>query len=122
MSRVSEIYYKGQKIIYSDFSNIKEIPEVKNAIEESTKIIRSQPQGSVLSLSNFSNMRFNTEIGKIFQDVAQGNGLYVKNSAMFGVSGLAKVVANTVVRLTGRNIKFFNTEEQAKEYLVDNSN
>ena len=60
--RVRFIEHKGKQILFHDFSNIQKAEDAMAAIAESRAIVRKQPPGSVLTLTDVSGSRFNREI------------------------------------------------------------
>jgi len=43
----------------------------------------------------------------------------MKKSAVFGMSGIARVVFNSIMKLAERDVRSFETEEQAKNFLLE---
>ncbi|WP_066633571.1 SpoIIAA family protein [Labilibacter marinus] len=115
--RVSLIEHKGAKVAYLNFSGLKTIEEAEKAIQESKNYIRIQPENSVLTLSNMENMHFNSDIKNEFSTFIGGNKPYVKAGAVIGLSGLLRIIYNGVNKITGRNIKSFDTKEDALDWL-----
>ncbi len=121
MKKTQLISHKGLQIYYSDFSNLKELADFDDAINEVNSYIRSQPQNSIYTLTNFSKTFFNSTITKKISDMAAGNKPFVKTNAVIGLGGLTKIVFDGIIRVTGRDSKSFNTIEEAKEYLYERS-
>ncbi len=119
MSRTQILNHKGTKIFQMNFSNIKNVNEISSIINESVKHIRSQPFGTVYTLTDITNMHFSTEIRDLFQEFIKGNKPYVKAGAVVGLSGLQQLIYNGLMKVTGRDIKSFSDIEQAKEWLID---
>jgi hypothetical protein len=74
--------------------------------------------GSVLTLTNISGMHFNSEIKDLFQIFIKGNKPFVKSGAVVGLSGLQQLVYNGLMKITGRDIKSFNSITEAKDWLA----
>jgi len=119
MPRTQQITYKGKVIHHIDFSNLSQISEIKGVVSESAGYIRSQPKGSVLTLTIITGMHFSNEIKEIFNDFIKGNKPYVRGGAVVGLSGLQQIVYNGLMRITGREIKSFSRDTDAKEWLVE---
>ncbi len=117
MAGAGQIIYNGQVILYMDFSNVLQASEIKSIILESALYIRSQPTGSVLTLSNISGMRFTQEIKDLFTDFIEGNKTYIKASAVIGLNGL-QLIFNGLLKVTNRHINSFNNEIEAKDWLI----
>jgi hypothetical protein len=118
MDRTKLINHKGINIYYMDFSDIKSINEISEIIDSSIAYIRKQPVSSVIGLTNLTNMAFSNEIKNSFVTFLAGNKPYMKKSAVFGMSGLARIVFNGLMRITGRDVRSFEKMEEAKEFLV----
>ncbi len=116
--RVQTITHKSRQIFFLDFSNLKTEEEIKSVINESADLIRKQALGSSICLANISEMHFNNQIKELFLNLVKGNKPYMKASAIVGVNGLKQILFNGIMKLSGRDVKSFDTENQAKEWLV----
>ena len=63
-------------------------------------------------------MHFNTEIKNAFSDFINGNRLYVVAGAVIGLSGLQRILYNGLMKLTGRDIRTFESKNEAIEWLL----
>lgn len=118
MGKTQQIIHEKQAIFYMDFSNLTKLNEINEVVDESIRHIRSQPKGSVLTLTNIKGMHFSKEVKEIFNEFIKGNKPYVKAGAVIGVSGLQQILYNSLMKLTGRDIKSFDSFDQAKEWLT----
>jgi len=118
MARTQHLSQNGIEIFHIDFSNVTNVEEIKEIINDSVKYIRSQPANSVLTLTNLEGMHFSNEIKDLFNNFIKGNKLYVKAGAVIGLSRLQQILYNGLMRITGRDIKSFNSFEIAKEWLI----
>lgn len=121
MTYVKTLTHKGLEITYSDFSNLKELKEIEMALDESANFIRSSELNSVYSLSNFENIYFNADLARKIQAMVSENKPYIKYSAVIGIKGLSKIMLDGIIRMTGRNLKLFATEDEAKDFLLEQS-
>jgi len=112
------IEHKGKQILFHDFANIQKAEDALAAIAESRAIVRKQPPGSVLTLTDVSGSRFNREIVEGLKELTQGNKPHVKAGAIVGLSGIQRVVYVAVTQFTGRRLPTFNTALEAKDHLV----
>ena len=119
--RVQTTTYQGKRIFILDFSNLKSEGEIKSVIEESKTVIRKQSIGSSICLANIEEMHFNNQIRDLFIDFVKGNKPYMKASAIIGVKGLKQILFNGIMKVSGRDVKSFNTENEAKEWLVSHN-
>jgi len=116
--RTKTISHHGITIFHMDFSKLTSEQEIKMVLEESKKHIRNQPPRSTIGLANIEEMHFNNQIKDLFMEFVKGNKPFMKASAIVGVSGLKQVVFNGIMKLTGRDVKSFANEIQAKDWLV----
>ena len=86
-------------------------------IVEAKKVIASQPMNSVLTLTDATNTDVTGDINRILKDFTAHNKPYVRAGAVLGVTGLKKVILNTIVTITGRNLHAFDDSERAKDWL-----
>ena len=117
-SRTRQISYKGKVIFMMDFSNLTSKEEIQKLITESALFIRSQPRDSLLTFTDLSGMFFNNDVRDMFSNFLKGNKPYVKGGAVVGLNGLQQIVYNGLMKITGRDIKSFNNETNAMDWLV----
>ena len=117
MEKVRFISHKGKEILLLDFENAS-VDDVKTISEQGKALIRQQPEKSLLTLTNATNLQLTSETTQTMKDLAAHNKPYVIAGGVLGVEGLRKVVFNTVLRMTGRNLRAFNTQEEAMDWLV----
>ncbi|OQY02031.1 MAG: hypothetical protein B6I20_07345 [Bacteroidetes bacterium 4572_117] len=120
MGKTKTINYMGKAIFVMDFSNTKTLQEINIIIEESKKHIHSKPKGSLLAITNMTNMHFSKEIADVFTSFVKSNKPYINKSSVYGMSSLARVVFNGIMKITGRDIRSFDSELNAKNFLVQN--
>ena len=119
MPRTRFIEHHGRKILLLDFSSIGDPQLALDAIAEARAIVaRQQPDGSLLTLTNVTDSHFDSGVLKAIRVLVEHNRPYVRAGAVVGLSGLMKVVYNTLVHLTGRNLRSFDDLESAKAYLT----
>ena len=118
MSKTQQLVHSGRTIFYMDFSNLNNPSEIKSLIDESVRFIRKQPPVTVLTLTSIKGMHFNSEIRDLFNDFIKGNKPYVKAGAVIGLAGLQQIIYNSLMKVTGRDIKAFDNIEEAKNWLV----
>jgi hypothetical protein len=115
---VDFIEYKGKKILYEDFSNVTPA-DMPALLQRAAELIRSCPPESVLALSNVKNGKFDTDTTDRMSKFVKDNTPYIKMTAIFGMSGLQSIIYRSIMALSGRkNLKVFNDENEAKEFLV----
>ncbi len=115
------INHQGKTIFFMDFSGLRDFDEIKLVISKSIEYIRSQPDKSLLTLTNLDGIHFNTEIKNLFTDFISGNKPHIKASSVIGMSGLLRIVYNGLMRLTGRDIRSFDNKNVALDWLTSKS-
>ncbi len=118
MSRTSFIEYGGRQILLLDFSNVADSQAALAAIAEAREFIARQPPDSLLTLTHVTGSHFDSGVLKAIREMVEQNRPNVRAGAVVGLAGLMKVVFNTLLHLTGRNIKAFDDLDAAKEYLI----
>jgi hypothetical protein len=120
---LSKINYRGKEILYLDYSGFikdrstqkqKTLQLMNGANEEYKK----SPPNSVLGMGNFTNFSFDMDILTALKKSNSEMSCYIKKSAIVGVKGLLKAGYNFVIGLTNQKTRAFETEEEAKEWLV----
>jgi len=117
--RIEEFTRAGKNFIYIDFSNIKTREDFAELIQQAELIIAKYPTGTLYTISNIENVRFDTSAKKITIKYLEHNKPYVKCGAIIGLDGVKKIMVSLVFRLSGRdNMTFAFTKEQAIELLL----
>lgn len=117
MERSKFIQHKGTQIYLLDCSHCQ--PEdYKAIIVECARNVQSQPKKSVLTLTIAGGGTFDKETISELMILTRDNEPYVRKSAIVGVSGLQKIVLNTVSAFSKREFKLFDDLEAAKDYLA----
>jgi hypothetical protein len=119
MSRIRFIDHRGTRILLLDYSRISDPREALATIAESRRIVAAEPKdASLLTLTLVTGSHFDSGVLKAIREMVEHNKPHVRAAAVVGLNGLMRVVYNTLVHLTGRNIKAFEDEEAARSYLV----
>lgn len=118
MPEVNFITHKGVQILYENFENGK-VTEILPWIEKAKKIIRSQPEKSVLAIVNVKGANFDMSVTAALKDFVKGNEPYMKCAAVYGVEGLKEVIFRSVLSFSGRkNLALARTLDEAKDFLI----
>ncbi len=117
MERVRFIEHKGKKILYIDFSNCSE-EESLDVIEQGKKEVKSQPENSLLTLTNVNKTKYNSKVVGAFREFTKGNKPYVRAAAIIGLSKIKKMIFKAVKEFSQRPLQEFSDEEKAKDWLV----
>ena len=118
MERIRMITHRDRQIAYLDFSDVRNTEQGLAAIEQARRLIQSQPEQSVLTLTNVAGAHFDAEILSELREMVSQNRRFVVAGAVVGLKGLQRVAYTAMMRITGRNIKAFEDEDKAGEWLV----
>ncbi len=117
MPRARVIREMGLDIVFIDFARGKD-DQIAKAIAEATPLIRERPEGSVLTLTDATEIGISKLANQEIVEFVKGNKPFVKAAAIFGVSGLAAAILATVRVLSGRELAAFASREKALEWLI----
>lgn len=113
------IEHKGKKILYQDFSGLlQNYDEVKAEFLEVREVVKGQPFDSVLILSNFTGTTIAGDLMETLNESSRLTKDHIKKTAVIGVTSFKHRLADILIRLTGRPLKYFNSEKAAKDWLV----
>jgi hypothetical protein len=112
------IQYKGKKILYGDYRGIKDQKDMLKTLELASKLMKETP-GKFLLLTDLTDC----VIGKEFFRNAKELGADVikdkaEKHAIIGVTGMKGIVVKGYAAVSKDNIKVFDSETEAKEYLI----
>jgi hypothetical protein len=117
MDRVQVIEHAGKTIVQIDFSRCNAV-EALVVIERASETIRSKPLGSVLTLTDVTDLTLDEQTVNAMRVYVEGNKPYVKAAAVVGASGLTRAVLGSLRVLTRRQLAGFDDLDEAKAWLV----
>lgn len=118
--RSTWIEHKDRKIFYQDFSkNFYNSAAVKAELAEVQKIVVSQPLNSVRVLSDFRDTNVGSDLLSAMNTASAATKAYVNKTAVLGVTGMKRKLADLLTALTGQQLKYFDDIEAAKNWLVE---
>jgi hypothetical protein len=120
MSKVRPIVHNGKQIIFLDFSGCN-VEDFSTIINEAEKLIRAEPLNSVLTLTDVTDAKYNLEVTEALIEFVKGNKPFVKAGGVVGLDTIKKVIYNSVMHFSGRNLLAFDDIEKAKNWLVEES-
>ena len=113
------IEYNGKKILYQDYSNyFFNEDAVKKELAEVEALVLSQPENSILVLTNMSNTEVTLNLMPIFNEASRVTKSHVNKTAVLGVTGIKRTLGDLLSRITGQPLMYFNSEIEAKEWLT----
>jgi hypothetical protein len=113
------IEYKGQKILYQDFSKLfYNSSAVKAELAEVQQIVTAEPLNSVLILSDFRDTNVGTDLLPSMNAASAATKAYVRKTAVLGVTGIKRKLADLLIDITGQPLKYFDDMDLAKHWLT----
>jgi hypothetical protein len=118
--RSNWIEHKGKKIFYQDFSkNFYNSAAVKTELTEVQKIVLGEPNDSVLVLSDMRDTNIGSDLLPIMNAASAATKNHVRKTAVLGVVGVKRKLADLLTALTGQPLKYFDDIESAKNWLIE---
>jgi hypothetical protein len=118
MERVKYIFHSGRPILFLNFSGCT-VADFPTIIKEAEKLIRVESPNSVLTLTDVTGAKYNLEVTEALKEFTKGNKPFVKAGAVVGLDVLKKIIYNSVMHFSGRNLLAFDDIDKAKDWLVD---
>lgn len=113
------ITYKGKQIIYADCSGLRmDAQAVEAELDAVDDLILQQAEGSVLCLLDVRDTVGSSEVLEAFKKSSSRTRAHVRKTAVVGVSGLRRLLADAVARFSGEPLTYFEDVEAAKEWLI----
>jgi hypothetical protein len=118
MERTRFIEHQGHRILLLDYAGIRDPDEALRSIARSRELVARQPPGSLLVMTVVRDARYNAAVLQGMKELAAHNAPYVRASAVVGMSGLHRIAYQAVILFSKRNIKVFDHEAEALDWLV----
>jgi len=119
MDRVEEFTKNGKTIVLIDFSGLSSDVDFSEVIKTAEPMIASHPEGTVFTITNIANLKFDSHTREIAAKYMENNKPYVKYGVIIGLDGIKKMMARTVMKLSGRtNVEFAFTKENAIDIIM----
>lgn len=116
--RIRFIDHRGKRILFMDFSEMNAPGEALRELENARKLIATQPEDSLLTLTDVTGTRYDDEIIAAFQALAAHNKPYVRAAASVTRTPLQLVALRASAVHSRRNLKAFADLDEAKEWLI----
>ena len=109
----------GKRLMITDVRGLSP-REAEGIFQQAHLTAVTQPrEGKLLSLVLVKGMRFDAALLDKLKEIGKAGAPYVRATAFAGVSALGRIVFRAVAPLTGRRISAFDTEEEARQWLLD---
>jgi hypothetical protein len=114
---VKFIEHLGKLILMIDLRRC-EFEDIVRIVKETKKLISVEPPASVLALTDVTGAHTSIMVSRVLKEFTTFNKPFIKASAVVGVVGILKVEFELVTKFTGRTFNLFETQDQAKEWLI----
>lgn len=116
------IIHNGKKIWYSDCSGLGlDTDAIRAEMEYAVSMVQKEPENSVLSLTNITNIRATPTTFAIMKDAAKGFQAHVEKRAVVGITGTQKTFINLLNKMSGtKSYQLFDDVASAKAWLAEN--
>ena len=112
--------YKGKKIFYQDFSkNFYNSAAVKAELADVQEIVKAQPLDSTHVLTDMRDTNVGSDLLPVMNAASAATKAHVRKTAVLGVTGMKRKLADLLTALTGQQLKYFDDMEEAKRWLVE---
>ncbi|MCL2127181.1 MAG: hypothetical protein FWH38_02905 [Treponema sp.] len=119
MERVEEFSHEGKDFVYINFSGLNADDSFLAVIDQVKQVMVKYPEKSVYTITDIDNIKFDTLIKNDIIKYLEFNKTYVKYGAIIGIDGIKKMLAQSVMKLSGRtNFNFCFTKEEAVKWLL----
>lgn len=114
------VEHAGKQIFYQDFSghDLLHSEAVQAELAAVEKIVTAQPKNSLRVLADFRD----TTIGKDLVDLLTASSAktktYMMKTAVLGVTGTKRILANLLMSVTGQKLVIFEEEQAALDWLA----
>ncbi len=109
--------HKGQKILYVDYQGLSEDEGIKT-LESQAALMKTLAE-KVLVLANYEDTsataKFMERLKTLGRETIEP---MTKKGALIGITGVKKILLNTYNLFTGGNLKAFQNEADALDYLI----
>ena len=114
------IEHNGKKIFYQDFSKLfYNSTAVKVELEEVQKVVKAEPKNSVLVLTDMRDTNVGSDLLPSMNAASAATKEYVLKTAVLGVTGAKRKLADLLTALTGQSLKYFDEIDSAKRWLTE---
>ena len=115
--RISFFTHKGKSIMFIDFSHCQP-KEVLPLLSDIQITVARHEKKSLLILTDMTDAHLDRNGAQRMKEVLVLDTPYVKRSAWLGMQSVPKVYVENFKSFSHRELTFFNTREEALEWLV----
>ncbi len=117
--RMKWLSKNGQQVLVTDWTYIDNDNEFVDIVIETSNYVIQLGQYDLLELIDLQGSRQTATIIRTMQNMASETRPFNKRKAVIGVTGVKRVLLNTINRFAGESIKAFKTESEALNWLTE---
>ena len=108
------------QIFYQDFSGYSflDMEPIKQELIAVQEVVIQAPENSVLVLADFRQTRIGKDLMDLLTASSNVTKSHVKKTAVLGVTGTKRILADMLIRFTGQPLSFFDQEDAARDWLI----
>lgn len=114
---VQWINYKGTQILYADYRGLKTDEKMLENLKIESEFY-DKTDSKILSLNDYRDAVISKSFMERITEVGKKNKGKNLRSAVLGMTGLKGILFNGYAKLTGEQMRCFDDETSAKEYLI----
>ena len=117
--RSSWVTQDGKRIFYLNYAGFKSDADALRAeVEAADAVMCGQPPHSVLAIADVRDTVANAAIVDMFKQSATRTRPYIAKMALLGIHGLKRFLAEMVARVSGQQMRAFDSEAEALAWLT----
>jgi len=117
MGNAEILEHKSKKVVLVNLAGCG--PQTTfGVLDDAAGVIASFPPKSALILTDSTDATYNAEVSAAMKAFTAKNSPYVKGSAVVGADGMRKVLVSAIRVATKRDIRTFDTRDEALDWLV----
>jgi hypothetical protein len=111
-------YDRERSVVFVDYTNLKADELVAEA-DRVHKEARAHLAGTrVKVLVDVRGTMLNSETVRALKESTRSDRDMIEKTAIVGIKGVKRILADAIARFSGTNTKYFDTKEEALEWLA----
>jgi len=116
--KIQWINYQGKEILFNDRSGLRKTDLIDN-VNNAVTLIKESGKNDILYLIDNSDTIITPDIKEVIKKGGQEVKPYLKKTAVIGPNPAQKILINILSKITGMNIKIFDTLNDGKNWLIN---